>query len=306
MRMPTSHGEVSQCQDLACQELEFKKRERKWTPPKLNLRTCQESSLWACYESTRNGECCPHSCQEVREAIILRYYRDAIGIADSYYAHKMPRYSLASRDDLRQAALMGLCEAVDRFNPRVGTTFMQYACTRIRGSVFDCLRSLQDFPRIIAHIRRKYRIKIQWLTHQLNRMPTQADLREYLGEEAFEELSDPLFASGVFNQAQHTSNGSHDAREGAGLENLKDYRPKKQHRSHQRSLEHERVLTMCIKDDDVRFAVYAAYWLKWSLSKIAFYSDCSPSTVHNRIEKGKKIIQATLSSETLEAMFGQD
>ncbi len=51
-------------------------------------------------------------------------------------------------DDLLSAAAFGLVEAVERYNPRMGTRFETYCALRVRGAVLDELRCLRAAPRL--------------------------------------------------------------------------------------------------------------------------------------------------------------
>jgi RNA polymerase sigma factor for flagellar operon FliA len=57
-------------------------------------------------------------------------------------------------NDLVQVGMIGLLEAIDRFDPARGVKFETYAVTRIRGSIQDELRKLDWVPR---SVRRKMR-----------------------------------------------------------------------------------------------------------------------------------------------------
>jgi len=45
-----------------------------------------------------------------------------------------------TRGDLFQEGVLGLCSAVDRFNPELGSGFAAFAIPRIRGAMLDALR----------------------------------------------------------------------------------------------------------------------------------------------------------------------
>lgn len=51
------------------------------------------------------------------------------------------------RDDIESAALIGLIDAVDRYDPARGVPFEGYAGLRIRGAILDELRRLDDHTR---------------------------------------------------------------------------------------------------------------------------------------------------------------
>lgn len=93
------------------------------------------AQLWA---SSRAGDV------GSRGALIERYADLAIGIARCM---RVPASSLADRDDVASAAMIGLIAAVDRFDPRRGVPFEAYASLRIRGSVVDELRRVDERGR---------------------------------------------------------------------------------------------------------------------------------------------------------------
>ncbi len=59
----------------------------------------------------------------------------------------LPIGALVGRDDLESAALVGLIDAVDRFQPERGVPFEAYAVLRIRGAILDELRRTDDRGR---------------------------------------------------------------------------------------------------------------------------------------------------------------
>jgi RNA polymerase sigma factor for flagellar operon FliA len=79
-----------------------------------------------------------------RGALIERYSDLAIGISRCM---RIPPTSLADRDDVASAAMIGLISAVDRFDPRRGVPFEAYASLRIRGAVVDELRRVDERGR---------------------------------------------------------------------------------------------------------------------------------------------------------------
>jgi RNA polymerase sigma factor for flagellar operon FliA len=79
-----------------------------------------------------------------RGALIERYSDLAIGISRCM---RIPPTSLADRDDVSSAAMIGLIGAVDRFDHRRGVPFEAYASLRIRGAVVDELRRVDERGR---------------------------------------------------------------------------------------------------------------------------------------------------------------
>jgi RNA polymerase sigma factor FliA len=91
---------------------------------------------------------------QARAALIERYLPLARGLARRV---RMVDSPLSDADDIASAAVMGLIDAVDRFEPNRGVPFEAYAALRIRGSIIDELRrvnergrSAEELPRSVS------------------------------------------------------------------------------------------------------------------------------------------------------------
>jgi len=84
-------------------------------------------------------------------------------------------------EDLVHQGLLGLIDAVDRYNPEYGTQFSTYATVRIRGKVLDYLRSMDWLSRTARHRSKKIQKAIQDITNQTNKPPNEQEISDYLG-----------------------------------------------------------------------------------------------------------------------------
>ena len=84
-------------------------------------------------------------------------------------------------DDLLSQAVVGLIDAVDRFDPTRGIKFETYAYYRIRGAVMDMLRELDWLPRSIRQREAQLSLAYAALESRLGRPPTDAELARHLG-----------------------------------------------------------------------------------------------------------------------------
>ncbi len=89
--------------------------------------------------------------RELRDELItqysplVRYVVGRLGI---------PQTSLLDADDLVSYGIIGLINAIDRFDPTRGVRFEAFATARIRGAVIDQLRVLNWLPRsAVARVR---------------------------------------------------------------------------------------------------------------------------------------------------------
>ena len=93
-------------------------------------------------------------------------------------------------DDLYSAGLVGLLNAVRRYNPKSGCSFESYARVRIRGAIFDELRRLDWVPRSVHEKARKIEKVMQELTQRHARAPSSAEMAGALriSEDDYEEM----------------------------------------------------------------------------------------------------------------------
>ncbi|HLS41687.1 MAG TPA: RNA polymerase sigma factor FliA [Paenalcaligenes sp.] len=83
-------------------------------------------------------------------------------------------------DDLMQAGMMGLLDAVRRYQVVVDAQFETYAVTRIRGAMIDELRSQDWLPRSVRNKARNIEGAIATLRQRLMREPTESELADEL------------------------------------------------------------------------------------------------------------------------------
>ncbi|MBC8204922.1 MAG: FliA/WhiG family RNA polymerase sigma factor [FCB group bacterium] len=82
--------------------------------------------------------------------------------------------------ELESAGLMGLVNAIDRFDPAVGVKFETYAIPRIKGAILDGLRELGWAPRSIRAKSRILATALQKLSGELGRSPNDRELADYM------------------------------------------------------------------------------------------------------------------------------
>ena len=78
--------------------------------------------------------------------------------------------------DLVSAGVFGLIDAVERFDPARGVKFETFAVPRIRGAVFDGLRSLDWVPRSVRSRAREVESAFTELEGKFGRAPSDEEL----------------------------------------------------------------------------------------------------------------------------------
>lgn len=130
-----------------------------------------------------------------RQKIQVEWMYDANGTLDKSnlveaYAPLVKRiaFQLMSRlpasvdvDDLIQNGLMGLLDALGRYEEGLGAQFETYAVQRIRGAMLDGLRENDWLPRSLRRDMRRIEAAIHALEQRFGRQPSETELAEALG-----------------------------------------------------------------------------------------------------------------------------
>lgn len=130
---------------------------------------------WREYASTRSPR--------LREQIIADY---AILARRAVERLQISPWGCVSREDLLGHALVGLIDAVDRYDPELGTAFEAFAMPRIRGAILDALRRLDWVPRSVRVREAKLRRAYGKLEGLLGRPPSDDEVAGELGIEPSE------------------------------------------------------------------------------------------------------------------------
>lgn len=84
-------------------------------------------------------------------------------------------------DDLIQAGMTGLLDALGRFDAKEGVSFATFASQRIRGAMIDELRSGDWLPRSVRRSGREIDACVHKLQQSLGRSPTEREVAEEMG-----------------------------------------------------------------------------------------------------------------------------
>src|SRR6202142_3773577 len=86
-------------------------------------------------------------------------------------------------DDLIHAGILGLFDAVDKFQPSKQVVFSSYAKHRIKGAILDSLRQLDWASRDMRRRHKQVEAATRDLSSTLQRNPTEAELAGKMGVE---------------------------------------------------------------------------------------------------------------------------
>jgi RNA polymerase sigma factor for flagellar operon FliA len=94
-------------------------------------------------------------------------------------------------DDIVQAGMMGLLDALNRYQGSFGAQFEAYAAQRVRGAILDELRQADWLPRSARRSMRRIETVVCALEQRLGRTPTELEIAKGL-EVPLEEYHDML------------------------------------------------------------------------------------------------------------------
>lgn len=104
-------------------------------------------------------------------------------------------------DDLVSYGVFGLIDAIGKFDPARGIKFKTYAMTRIRGAIFDELRSIDWIPRSIRQKAKQIEQVISELENKLGRTVEDEEIAKEMGisNEEFQSLLNKLSGTSMLS-----------------------------------------------------------------------------------------------------------
>ncbi len=115
---------------------------------------------------------------EKREQLIIKY-SPLVNYVANKLAGRLPPHILP--EDLIGPGIIGLIDAIEKFDPSKKIKFKTYAEFRIRGAMLDELRNLDWVPRSIRKKATELENTIDRLERRLGRMPEDEEVAEEMG-----------------------------------------------------------------------------------------------------------------------------
>ncbi len=129
-----------------------------------------EEELWALYKKNQDPK--------IRDAFV-RQYAPLVKYVAGKVAMGMPHN--VEFDDLVGFGVFGLMDAITKFDPEKHVKFKTYAVTRIRGAIFDELRSIDWVPRSVRQKAREIEDTVQELEASLGRSASDQEIAAEMG-----------------------------------------------------------------------------------------------------------------------------
>jgi RNA polymerase sigma factor FliA len=155
---------------------------------------------------------------EERERLLLEHLPQVQYIARRIHDRLPAQVPL---DDLINAGVVGLVEALDRFDPAKNVQLKSFAKFRIRGAILDSLRGMDWGSRSLRRQGRRIEEAIGKLKGILRRVPTEPEIAKELGM----ELDEYQHLLGELRGLNLGSLQDAEGENGNGEDQIAEYRP---------------------------------------------------------------------------------
>ncbi|MDL2220618.1 FliA/WhiG family RNA polymerase sigma factor [Eubacteriales bacterium OttesenSCG-928-N14] len=145
--------------------------------------------LWQAYQAN------PDNNLEYKNELVLRYMH----LVRSIVYRMLPTYEgYSNYDDLLSCGVLGLMDAISKYDAKREVKFEYYASMRIKGEIIDHIRKQDWAPSSLRRKIKQISDAYSALENQLERTPTDYELAEHLGMDD-DELQRIMEKTHMFN-----------------------------------------------------------------------------------------------------------
>ncbi|MBW7454729.1 FliA/WhiG family RNA polymerase sigma factor [Paenibacillus sepulcri] len=207
---------------------------------------------------------------------LIEFYLTLVDYVSNRMAIGLPKN--VSKDDLASNGVMGLIDAIEKFDYRRGLQFETYASWRIRGAIIDGLRQGDWVPRSVREKAKKIEEAYQLLEQKVLRSVTDSEISNYLNvsEKEFGHMLQEIAVTTVCSLEDPIREEDSETR----LSLLVDEKAKNpDHKVHEFFLKESLVRGIERLTEKERTVVSLFYYEELSLSEIAEVMSLSPSRI---------------------------
>ena len=161
----------------------------------------EEQKLWQSWKANRD----PHAGD-----VLMRKYKPLVSYHVQRIAVGLPKS--VSRDELNSLGMMGLFDALNKFDPTRDLKFDTYASFRVRGAIIDGLRKEDWLPRSAREKTKKMDMLIEEMEQRLQRHVTPEEVAIELNitvDEVFQTVREH-FASNILSMDEQLQDDESD------------------------------------------------------------------------------------------------
>ncbi|WP_246027562.1 MULTISPECIES: FliA/WhiG family RNA polymerase sigma factor [Lysinibacillus] len=153
----------------------------------VQIKLDEEQKLWNSWINDRD----PHAGD-----LLVQKYKPLVTYHVGRIGAGLPKN--VSRDDLLSLGMMGLFDALNKFDINRDLKFDTYASFRVRGAIIDGLRKEDWLPRSAREKAKKLEVQIEQLEQKLMRHATPEELAEYMNlsvDEVYQTVQEHFFSN---------------------------------------------------------------------------------------------------------------
>ncbi len=161
--------------------------------------------------------------QEIKRQLLLHYIWI---VRYTLYNMNIPSHALLDEEDFLHVGLLGLHDAIERFEPERGIKFETFAVPRVRGIILDEMRKLDWLSRTARRKVHEYTEVSDQLRSELGREASPDEIQSRLGisvEEYQSYLNAMAAATASFSLQNSEVNYDDDGNEHDTVEEIPDY-----------------------------------------------------------------------------------
>lgn len=163
--------------------------------------SAEEQKLWQSWKANRD----PHAGD-----VLMRKYKPLVSYHVQRIAVGLPKS--VSREELNSLGMMGLFDALNKFDPTRDLKFDTYASFRVRGAIIDGLRKEDWLPRSAREKTKKMDALIEKMEQRLQRHVTPEEVADELNitvDEVFQTVREH-FASNILSMEERLQDNESD------------------------------------------------------------------------------------------------
>ncbi|MBC5810040.1 MAG: sigma-70 family RNA polymerase sigma factor, partial [Candidatus Eremiobacteraeota bacterium] len=140
-----------------------------------------------------------------REEVIHRYIHFVKYVAGRISVNLPPNVEL---NDLISDGVIGLIDAVEKYDDDRGVKFETYAITRIHGAILDALRALDWVPRAVRQKARELDRVSQEMETEFGHAPSDEEIAQRMGltPKEFDTLQQRVRGTSILSLEEHLPN----------------------------------------------------------------------------------------------------
>ncbi|MCU6707128.1 FliA/WhiG family RNA polymerase sigma factor [Paenibacillus sp. J5C_2022] len=207
---------------------------------------------------------------------LIEHYLPLVDYVTNRMAIGLPKNVL--RDDLASNGVMGLIDAIEKFDYMRGLQFETYASWRIRGAIIDGLRQGDWVPRSVREKAKRVEDAYQLLEQQYMRTVTDTEISQYLGvsEREFATMLQDISVATICSLEDPIREEESETRMSLLID---DKAKNPDYKVHEYYLKESLVKGIERLTEKERIVVSLFYYEELSLSEIAEVMSLSPSRI---------------------------